>query len=148
MYAYHPEVRFKVEGDSRKEEVPAAKDRVKIIYDTLEALLQRWENVVKLQVKYYDAKHKPKTYNRRHGNKSAPILQPPELVSDKEEYEVKEILDKHNFQKEIWYEVKWKGWPEEYDQWIPDQDMEGVQELRRAYKVSLGDQRKKRCRKS
>ena len=178
MYAYHPEVRFEVEGNSRKEEVPAAKDRVKIIYDICEALLQRWENVIKSQAKYYDAKHKPKTYNvgdlvmlstknlrqkrpsrklshkfigpfriqdlvrkqayqltlllsyqihnvfyvshlepykRRHGDKSAPILQPPELVSDKEEYEVEEILDKRNYQKEFWYKVKWKGWPEEYN---------------------------------
>ena len=87
-------------------------------------------------------------YERRHGDESAPILQPPELVSDKEEYEVEEILDKRNYQKEIWYKVKWKGWPEEYDQWIPDQDMEGAQELRRAYEASLGDQQKKRRRKS
>ena len=211
MYAYHPEVRFEVEGDSRKEEVPAAKDRMKIIYDTREALLQRWENVVKLQAKYYDVKHKPKTYNvgdvvmlstknlrqkrpsrklshkfigpfriqdlvgkqayrltlpssyqihnvfhvshlepyeRRHGDESAPILQPPELISDEEEYEVEEILGKRNYRKEIWYKVKWKGWPEEYDQWIPDQDMGGAQELRRAYKASLGDQQKKRHGKS
>ena len=36
-------------------------------------------------------------------------------MDDGEEYEVEEILDKMKHRKEIWYKVKWKEWPKEYD---------------------------------
>ena len=196
LYGYHPQVQFHIGDNARKEEVPAAKEQVKHVHDICEALEQRYQNVVKMQAKYYDAKHKPQTYNvgdlvmlsmknlhlkrpsrkmshkfigpfrikdlvrtqayrltlpstyqihdvfhvsylepynRRQGDGSTPTLQPPELMDDGEEYEVEEILDKTKHRKEIWYKVKWKEWPKEYDQWVCESDMEGAQELRSEY---------------
>ncbi|KAA6412922.1 MAG: gag polymerase env [Lasallia pustulata] len=63
LYGYHPQVQFHVGDNARKEEVPAAKERVKHVHDIHEALEQRYQNVVKMQAKHYDAKHKPQTYN-------------------------------------------------------------------------------------
>ena len=40
-----------------------AKERVKHVHDIREALEQRYQYIAKTQAKYYDAKHKPQTYN-------------------------------------------------------------------------------------
>ena len=58
-----------------------------------------------------------------------PTLQPPELIDNVEEYKVEEVLDKTKHRKEIWYMIKWKEWPKEYNQWVCEGDMEGAQEL-------------------
>ena len=209
MYGYHPTIHY-VEDDSRKGEVPAAKERVKRIHGIREALAQRWENVVATQAKYYDKKHKPQSYRvgdlvmlstrnlqqkrpnrklshkfigpfrvqdlvgkqayrlslpttyrihnvfhvsylepyqRRRGDGSAPVLQPPELIDDTEEYEVEEIQDKKKTKGEVWYKVKWKGWPAEYDQWVREEDMGGAQELRSTFDAKAQQQKHSKKRK-
>jgi hypothetical protein len=49
----------------------------------------------------------------------------PELEDD-DEWEVEEVRDEKKFQNELHYLVKWKGWPSEYNQWVPAQDMENA----------------------
>ena len=34
------------------------------------------------------------------------LLQPSELIDDREEYEIEEIVDRKMWKKEIWYKVK------------------------------------------
>jgi hypothetical protein len=46
----------------------------------------------------------------------------PELEDD-DEWEVEEVRDEKKFQNELHYLVKWKGWPSEYNQWVPAIDM-------------------------
>ncbi|KIV98680.1 uncharacterized protein PV09_09560 [Verruconis gallopava] len=70
-------------------------------------------------------------YHRRKGEQD--ILPPPEL-EDEDEYEVEEILDEQRRQGAFWYKVRWKGWPEEYDQWLPQENLENAQELLRQFK--------------
>jgi Integrase zinc binding domain/Chromo (CHRromatin Organisation MOdifier) domain len=52
-----------------------------------------------------------------------PPLPLPDL-EDEEEFEVEEIKDKAIIQGQKHYLVKWEGWPTEYNQWIPEGDME------------------------
>ncbi|KAJ6033888.1 hypothetical protein N7444_003584 [Penicillium canescens] len=46
----------------------------------------------------------------------------PELEDD-DEWEVEEVRGEKKFQNELHYLVKWKGWPSEYNQWVPLSDM-------------------------
>jgi hypothetical protein len=49
------------------------------------------------------------------------------LADESDEWEVEEILDRKVQKGKTFYLVKWKGWPEEYNQWEPE---ENCQELR------------------
>jgi hypothetical protein len=51
----------------------------------------------------------------------------PELDDDDEEWEVEEVKDQWIKNGEAFYLIKWKGWPSEYNQWVPDEDMANAQ---------------------
>ena len=59
-------------------------------------------------------------WNSRIGAESTMPI--PEL-EDEEEWEVEEIKDHHNFDGELHYLLKWQGWPAEYNQWVPKNQM-------------------------
>ena len=60
----------------------------------------------------------------------------PDLEEDDEEYEVEEVKDEHKFDGEIHFLVKWKGWPSEYNEWVPEYDMANARK-------SIADYRKR-----
>jgi len=66
-----------------------------------------------------------------------------ELIDEKEEYEVKEILKKWCWKNELWYKIKWKIYSTEYDQWVLKHDISDVQDLQKQY----NEQVKKKDRK-
>jgi transposase InsO family protein len=47
-------------------------------------------------------------------------VEPPKLAEDDQEYEVEEVLQEKTKKDGVWYKVKWAGWPEEYNEWIPE----------------------------
>ena len=47
----------------------------------------------------------------------------PELEDNPDEYEIEEIREKRTIKGKIHYLVKWIGWPSEYNQWVPEDDM-------------------------
>ena len=55
----------------------------------------------------------------------------PDLIEDKEQYEVEQVLDEcnHGCWKKKQYLVKWKGYPDSDNQWLDAKDMENTQEL-------------------
>lgn len=54
-------------------------------------------------------------------------------LEDEEEYEVEEVYDKKVIEGENHFLVKWKGWPSEYNQWVPQEDMEHATEAIQSY---------------
>jgi hypothetical protein len=44
-------------------------------------------------------------------------------LDDDNEFEVEEVKDKSVIKGQVYYLVKWEGWPTEYNQWIPEEDM-------------------------
>jgi transposase InsO family protein len=56
-----------------------------------------------------------------------PLLPMPDL-EDEDEWEIEEVKDKKRIKGEVHYLIKWAGWPTEYNQWIPEQNMENAQE--------------------
>lgn len=54
-------------------------------------------------------------------------------LEDEDEFEIEEIKDKAIIQGQIHYLVKWKGWPTEYNQWIPEENMEHAREAIQQY---------------
>jgi hypothetical protein len=66
-------------------------------------------------------------YQSREGEQE--VLPPPELIDDEEEYEVEEVIGKRQRQGIAYYLVKWKGWPKEYNQWVPEQDISNAKAL-------------------
>ena len=47
----------------------------------------------------------------------------PDLDEVDLEWEVEDIKAKETFKGIIYYLVKWAGWPAEYNQWVPEEDM-------------------------
>jgi hypothetical protein len=54
-----------------------------------------------------------------------PLMPLPDLDDDGE-FEVEEVKDKSVIKGQVHYLVKWEGWPTEYNQWIPEEDMENA----------------------
>ena len=46
-----------------------------------------------------------------------------ELKNNPKEYEVEEIRDKRTIKGKVHYLIKWIEWPLEYNQWVPEDDM-------------------------
>jgi hypothetical protein len=63
-------------------------------------------------------------------------------LEDDGEWEVEDVLGRTTFQGETYYEVKWAGWPSEYNQWVPRVDMDNAQQAIHAY-----EKRQKRKKK-
>jgi len=54
-------------------------------------------------------------------------------LEDDEEWEIEEIKDKAAIKGRTYYLVKWKGWPMEYNQWIPEDDMDNARKAIRQF---------------
>lgn len=72
-------------------------------------------------------------HHRECGDAPDDFMQAPELIDDDEMWEVEEIIDKVKNKEGVWYKVKWTGWGEEYNQWVPDEDILGAKDLVKAY---------------
>jgi hypothetical protein len=59
-------------------------------------------------------------YSSRDDDDKLPL---PELEDNPDEYEVDEIRDKQTIKGKVRYLVKWIGWPSEYNQWVPEEEM-------------------------
>ena len=80
----------------------------------------------------------PEQYSRIHNVFHVSLLEPwyrkagdtetmpmPELEED-DEWEVEEIKDEKSIRGTTYFLVKWTNWPSEYNQWIPEEDMENA----------------------
>ena len=83
-------------------------------------------------------------YKQRANDPDLPEYPLPELIEDEEEYPVERILQKQTRKGVKEYLVRWAGYPPEYDQWVPEQDMEGSEELRDAFEQEESQSRKSR----
>ena len=82
-------------------------------------------------------------YQWRDGAQSADFMQPPELIDDEEQWEIEEIVDRVRKRNGVWYKVKWTGWDDAYNQWLPEDELEKAQELKRKYDEHAGRKRKR-----
>jgi hypothetical protein len=54
-------------------------------------------------------------------------------LEDDDEWEIEEVKDKATIKGMTHYLAKWEGWPTEYNQWIPEEDMGNAQDAIRRY---------------
>jgi hypothetical protein len=47
-------------------------------------------------------------------------------LEDEDEWGIEEVKDKGIIRDRVHYLVKWEGWPTEYNQWIPEEDMDNA----------------------
>ena len=78
-----------------------------------------------------------KLYQHWWDNSSAQILQSLKLIDDTEKYKVEKIQDKKKTKEKVWYKIKWKSWPAEYNQWIWEEDMREVQKLHSIFNAKV-----------
>ena len=64
-------------------------------------------------------------YKQRADDLKLPEYPLPELIENGKEYPVERILQKQTRKGVKEYLVQWARYPPEYDQWVPEQDMEG-----------------------
>ena len=60
-----------------------------------------------------------------------------ELNKNPAKYEVEEIIGKKKAKGQLYYLVKWLGWPTEYNSWVADDDInhpEAIEELEKSAK--------------
>ena len=81
-------------------------------------------------------------HHRDCGHAADTFMQAPELIDDEEHCEVEEIVDKVKNKEGVWYQVKWTGWGKEYNQWVPDKDLDGAREMVQAYDSSALSKRR------
>ena len=81
---------------------------------------------------------------RRANNDTSPELPSPDLIDDEEEYEIKEILNRRCRKGRWQYEVKWAGYPTEYNEWISEENMGGSESLRQEYDSKAEAKRKRK----
>jgi hypothetical protein len=72
-------------------------------------------------------------WKRRKGDDTGAELPMPELADD-DEWEVEEVKDEKFIDGDRHFLIKWKGWPSEYNQWIPESDMANAKEMIKKYK--------------
>ncbi len=83
----------------------------------------------------------PAQYARLHNVFPIQLLEPwkadtthnlpmPDLADDSDEWEVEDIIAKQTYDHELYYEVKWKGWPTEYNQWVLATDITAPKAIR------------------
>ena len=82
-------------------------------------------------------------YHLRASDATMDFMQPPELIDDDELWEVEEIIDKVRNHEGVWYKVKWTGWGEEYNQWLPNQELTNARTLTEKFDASAANKRKK-----
>lgn len=70
-------------------------------------------------------------YGERNEHESMPL---PDLEDDQQEYEVEEVKDEHKFDGQLHFLVKWKGWPSEYNEWVPEYNMTNARESIAGYR--------------
>jgi hypothetical protein len=71
-------------------------------------------------------------WRSRDGSEELPM--PVQLDEDSQpEWEVEEILADRKHKGRIEYLVKWQGWPSSYNQWEPEDHLEGAPDLLEAY---------------
>jgi hypothetical protein len=85
-------------------------------------------------------------WHSRNGSKDLPMLVTLDDDSLLPEYEVEKILEHRMRKGQKEYFVKWKGWPESYNQWEPEEHLEGAPEVLREYHASATELRRKRRR--
>ena len=76
---------------------------------------------------------------------------PPDLIDNEEEYQVEVILDHRTTgsrRKKTQYYVSWKGYSDEYNERVPEDNLGNAQEVIEEYKKRTGGQRKKPRRKT
>ena len=67
----------------------------------------------------------------------------PELEDNLDEYEIEEIREKRTFKGKIHYLIKWTGWPSEYNQWVPEDDMNAPRMIQAFEKAEKRKRRKR-----
>jgi hypothetical protein len=191
LYGYDPELRFNVEDNINKGEIPAAQDRVTRLHDLRNKLREELLSSQERQARYYNQRHQPRLFKRgalvklstrnlklkdkklqpkwigpfriieRIGTQAyrlalpekysrlhdvfpiqlieeyrvrddQPYMPMPDLEAE-EEWEIEDIKDKRQIKGHMHYLVKWEGWPTEYNQWIPEQDMGNAQQAIQAF---------------
>ena len=85
-------------------------------------------------------------YKQRADDPNLPEYPLPELIKDEKGYPVERILQKQTRKGVKKYLVQWAGYPPEYDQWVPQQDIQSSKEIRDAFEQQ--DSQKQRSRKS
>ena len=80
-------------------------------------------------------------YKRRKGDANIPEYPVPDLVDDDEIGDVEEIQKKRTRGGVVEYLVRWVGYPEEYDQWIKEQDVDAP-DLVNAFNKQVSRRRK------
>jgi len=82
-------------------------------------------------------------WRSRDGSEELPMLVDLE-DGNAEEYEVESILDKRIVKGQTKYLIRWKGWPEDYNKWEPEEHLEGAPDLLREFNASVARTQQKR----
>ena len=63
-------------------------------------------------------------------------------LDDNDEFEVEEVKDKSVIKGQVYCLVKWEGWPTEYNQQAPEEDMENAKGAIRQFEKQQKKQNK------
>ncbi|KAJ5566266.1 hypothetical protein N7535_007904 [Penicillium sp. DV-2018c] len=64
------------------------------------------------------------------------------------EREMPEVKDEHKFDGETHFLIKWKGWPAEYNEWVPDDRMGHAEKAIADYRKKKKAEEAKKAKKA
>ena len=65
----------------------------------------------------------------------AKLPPPPEIVGGEERYEVDEVLDSRMKGRRLQYLVRWRGYGQEENLWIPEEDLDATELIANFYRA-------------
>ena len=72
------------------------------------------------------------------------FLPMPDLKDNKNKQDVQEIYNVKQFNRALYYLVKWEGWPSEYDLWEPAEHLENTPNRVKEFEKKIAKKRKRR----
>ena len=88
-----------------------------------------------------------KPYEHREGMPLEDV-QAPEIEGDNEAWEVESVLNDRTVNGQRQYLVRWAGYSPDWDQWEPEENLEGARDLVRQYNDSKAPLRRSKRRKA
>jgi hypothetical protein len=64
----------------------------------------------------------------KRGENDADSMPMPDL-EDEDEWEVEEMKAEKSLRETTYFLLKWKDWPSEYNQWVPEEDIENAKDI-------------------
>ena len=86
-------------------------------------------------------------YHKVDEAKAHEFMQVSKLKNNQKMWKIEKIVDKTKNEDEIWYQMKWANWDDEYNQWFLEEEFDNTIELKKKFDERAQSKRKRKRRR-